>query len=138
MAKLRETPGDTPRLDFMDLTPFRTRWRFHLAYSPRLARTPTLLFDGLLKYDLERGSSTLAEFGPGQLSSEAAFVPRVGATAEDDGWLVTFGHDGRDDSSSVLVLNASDMSTAARVPLRVPIGFHGTWVPGELIGKSLV
>jgi len=171
MAKLREPPSDTPRLDFMDLTPFLTRWRFNLetgavkreklddvptefpaidagrrgerarfTYSPRLARTPTLLFEGLLKYDLERGTSSYAGFGAGQFGSEAAFVPRPGGTAEDDGWLVTFTYDAADDSSSVLVLNAQDMSRVARVPLprRVPIGFHATWVAGDLIGRGLV
>lgn len=170
MAKLREPPSDSPRLDFMDLTPFLTRWRFDLAsgavkrealddvptefpvidrrrtgerarftYSPRLARCPTLLFEGFLKYDLERGTSTYQGFGPGQFGSEGAFVPRPGAADEDDGWLVTFVYDGVNDTSSVLVLSAKDLSTVARVllPRRVPVGFHATWVPGELIGGGI-
>lgn len=170
MGKLREPPGDSPRLDFMDLTPFLTRWRFDLAtglvkreklddvptefptvdarrrgekarfsYSPRLARCPTLLFEGLLKYDLERGTSIYRGFGPGQFGSEAAFVPRKGATDEDDGWLITFVCDGRDDTSSALVLSAKDLSPVARVRLRrrVPVGFHATWVPGDRIGRGL-
>lgn len=170
MAKLREPPSDSPRLDFMDLTPFLTRWRFDLAtgavkrerlddvptefpiidanrrgararytYSPRLARTPTLLFEGFLKYDLEKGTSIYQGFGPGQFGSEGAFVPRPGATDEDDGWVVTFVYDGLNDTSSALVLNAKDLSTVARVrlPRRVPIGFHATWVPGDRIGKGI-
>ncbi len=171
MGKLREPPGDTPRLDFMDLTPFLTRWTFDLetgavtrdklddvptefpiisvkrrgsraryAYSPRLARSPTLLFEGLIKYDLERGTSSYAPFGAGRFGSEAAFVPRPGATAEDDGWLTTFVYDAADDTSSLVVLNAGDLSQAAKValPRRVPIGFHATWVPGDLLGTGLV
>lgn len=170
MAKLREPPTDTPRLDFMDLTPFMTRWRIDLAtgsvkreqlddvptefpiidaarrgtrarysYSPRLARTPTLLFEGMLKYDLEQGTSKYAPFGAGKFGSEAAFVPRPGATSEDDGWLVTFVYDGEADTSSALVLDARDLSRVARValPRRVPIGFHATWVPGDRIGAGI-
>lgn len=170
MAKLREPPSDSPRLDFMDLTPYMTSWRFDLktsavkrerhddvptefpvidvrrrgakaryTYSPRLARSPTLLFEGFLKYDLERGTSIYQGFGPGQFGSEGAFVPRPGATTEDDGWLVTFVLDANDDTSSVLVLDARDLSTVARVKLqrRVPIGFHSTWVPGELVGEGI-
>jgi carotenoid cleavage dioxygenase-like enzyme len=170
MAKLREPPGDSPRLDFMDLSPFLTRWRFDLAtgavkrekrddvptefpcidlsrrgararftYSPRLARCPTLLFEGLIKYDLSNGGSTYRGFGPGQFGSEAAFVPRPGATDEDDGWLITFVYNAIDDTSSALVLSAKDLSTVARVPLRrrVPVGFHATWVPGERVGRGL-
>jgi carotenoid cleavage dioxygenase len=170
MAKLREPPTDTPRLDFMDLTPHLTRWRFDLetgavkreklddvptefpvidvarrgtrarfAYSPRLARTPTLLFEGLLKYDLEKGTSTYAGFGEAQFGSEAAFVRRPGSSEEDDGWIVSFTYDARDDASGVVVLNARDMSRVARValPRRVPIGFHSTWVAGDLLGSGI-
>ncbi|MBK8255811.1 MAG: carotenoid oxygenase family protein [Polyangiaceae bacterium] len=170
MAKLREPPSDSPRLDFMDLTPYLTRWRFDLttgsakreqlddvptefpaidvrrrgrnaryAYSPRLARTPTLLFEGFIKYDLLRGTSIYKGFGEGQFGCEGAFVPRPGATDEDDGWVVTFTLDGFTDTSNLLVLNARDLSTAARIslPRRVPIGFHSTWVPGELLGTGI-
>lgn len=170
MAKLREPPGDSPRLDFMDLTPHLTRWRFDLAsgavkrerlddvptefptiaaslrgararytYAPRLARTPTLLFEGFMKYDLERGGSTYVGFGEGQFGCEGAFVPRPGATEEDDGWVVSFVYDAADDTSSIHVYEAKGMSRVAKValPRRVPIGFHATWVPGELLGPGL-
>ncbi|MEZ4309711.1 MAG: carotenoid oxygenase family protein [Polyangiaceae bacterium] len=170
MAKLREPPGDSPRLDFMDLTPFLTRWRFDLAtgavkreqlddaptefpvidarrlgerarysYAPRLARTPTLLFEGFMKYDLAAGTSIYRGLGDGEFASEGAFVPRAGATDEDDGWFVTFTYDGVSETSSVLVLSAKDMSTVARVklPRRVPIGFHATWVPGDKLGAGI-
>ena len=53
------------------------------------------LFTGLVKHDLERGTSTHVEFGPGRYGSESPFVPRIGAKDEDDGYLVaTFDNSG--------------------------------------------
>ena len=171
MAKLREPATDSPRLDFMDLTPYLTRWRFDLdtgavkrerlddaptefpvidvarrgrrarySYAPRLARTPTLLFEGFLKYDLEKGTSSYTAFGEGQFGSEGAFVPRPGATDEDDGWVTTFVYDASNDTSSIHIYEAKTMSRVAKVglPRRVPVGFHATWVPGDLLGPGIV
>jgi len=45
-----------------------------------------------IKYDLLTGGSQTHEFGSGRYG-EGVFVPRTGATAEDDGWLLTFVHD---------------------------------------------
>ena len=55
------------------------------------------LFDGLVKHDLHTGREVRYAFGDGVFGSETPFAPRPGATAEDDGYLVTFTTDvGRD------------------------------------------
>ena len=66
---------------------------------------------------------------------EAVAAPRDGATAEDDAWLMTLAHD-RDTDRGELVVWAADApgeEPVARVPLpvRVPFGFHGNWVPSD-------
>jgi carotenoid cleavage dioxygenase-like enzyme len=87
------------------------------------------------KYDLVTGERTLHDFGPTVSTGEPVFVPRDGATAEDDGYIVTFLFDKADQSSSFVVLDAADMSAEpiATVPLpqRVPNGFHGSWFADE-------
>ena len=51
------------------------------------------LFDGIVKLDLETGAEERYAFGDGVFGSETPMAPRVGATAEDDGYLVTFTTD---------------------------------------------
>jgi carotenoid cleavage dioxygenase len=106
-------------------------------YTARMSPDPSPVFDGVIKYDLSGGSSH-HEFGAGRYGGEAVFVPRPGAMAEDDGWLLTFVYDKGEETSELVVVNAQDMAAepVARVliPQRVPYGFHGTWVSEEQVG----
>ena len=102
------------------------------AYNPQVAREPTLLFDACIKYDLE-GPSQTHTYGPGHVGGETVFVPRPGATDQDDGWVMAFITDRREDRSELRILDARDLSVTARVqlPRRVPVGFHAHWAPVE-------
>ena len=101
-------------------------------YAAKMGNTPLPLFNGLIKYDLNSGKSQIHEYGQGRYGGEAVFAPRPGATAEDDGWLITFIHDEGLDTSELVVVNAQDITSepVARIiiPQRVPYGFHGTWI----------
>ena len=76
--------------------------------------------------------------GPGRFGGEGVFVSRPDATAEDDGWLITYVFDQTSDTSEMVVIDtlAFDDEPVARVliPKRIPYGFHGTWLPGSLLG----
>jgi len=86
----------------------------------------------ILKRDFLTGSTEVHAVDYGT-AGEFAFVPRAGATAEDDGWLMGFVTHAEGASSTFLILNAADLSgePAARieVPRRIPLGFHGTFIP---------
>ena len=86
-----------------------------------------------VKYDLATGECWEFDHGPGRGSGEPVFVPRAGGTAEDDGWLVSYVHDVAGGASELVVLDAQDFSRPAvatvTLPARVPIGFHGSWIP---------
>ena len=86
-----------------------------------------------IKYDLGDFSAKTVELGPGRQGSEAVFVADPSGSSEDDGWLLACVYDQTTDSSEVLILDASTLSEepVARVllPARVPMGFHGSWVP---------
>lgn len=86
-----------------------------------------------VKHDLVTGRREVFDHGPGRAAGEPVFVARPGSTDEDDGWLVTFVHDGNDDSAEFAVLDAQDLSRGyvaqVKLPQRVPFGFHGNWVP---------
>lgn len=88
-----------------------------------------------VKHDLHSGERQVFDHGPGRAAGEPVFVARPGSTIEDDGWLVTFVHDGTDDSAEFVVLDAQDFDRGyvarVKLPQRVPFGFHGNWVPDK-------
>jgi carotenoid cleavage dioxygenase len=126
---------DNTEFPTMDVTRLGRPTRY--AYNMRISTEPTLLFDGVVKYDTATGATDRHWFGPGRWGSEAPFAPRSADPnrAEDDGYLVSFVHDETTDRSEVVVLSASDLAAGplARVLLkqRVPIGFHACWVRGD-------
>ena len=93
------------------------------------------LFDGLVKHDLHTGSEVRYPFGEGVFGSETPFAPRPGATAEDDGYLVTFTTDVGRDLSECLVFDATDIAQGpiarVRLPERISSGTHSCWVPAD-------
>jgi carotenoid cleavage dioxygenase-like enzyme len=91
-------------------------------------------FQGLLKWDLERGAAVTAhELAPHLETGEPYFVPAAGDASEDDGYLMTFVYDWADDTSALWLLDASRLEAPpiakVKLPFRVPFGFHGMWVP---------
>ncbi|MBS2531217.1 carotenoid oxygenase family protein [Catenulispora sp. NF23] len=85
----------------------------------------------LVKLNTATGERRLFHPGRGRYAGEAVFVPALGGTAEDDGYLLTIVSDLVADASRLLVLNAQDLSTTASIhlPRRVPGGIHGSWIP---------
>ena len=77
------------------------------------------------------GTRTTHLLPSGHTCGEPVFVPGAGSRAEDDGYLVTFAHDRAAGTSYLVILDAIAMTVRAEVhlPVRVPGGFHGTWVP---------
>jgi carotenoid cleavage dioxygenase len=59
------------------------------------------------------------------------FVPRSADASEGDGWIVSLIHRRAEDVSDFVVLDALDIAAgpvaSARIPRRVPFGFHGSW-----------
>jgi carotenoid cleavage dioxygenase-like enzyme len=94
-------------------------------------------FGALIKHDLANGSAELHDFGPGRAAQEPVFVPRAEGASEDDGWIMTYVHDAGLDRSDVVILAAQDFSgeplATIQLPQRVPIGFHGSWIPDTAV-----
>ena len=95
------------------------------------------LFNGLVKHDMRTGADERFRLEPGVFCSETVMAPRVGSTAEDDGYLVTITVDVNRDRSEAIVLDAANPADGpiARVvlPQRVSSGTHATWASGEEI-----
>ncbi|MEO9223535.1 MAG: carotenoid oxygenase family protein [Acidimicrobiales bacterium] len=85
----------------------------------------------LLRHDMETGTATAREFGPGRLPGEFVFVPTGDDASEGDGVLMGYVYDQASDKSDLVMLDAGSLETVAEVhlPARVPYGFHGNWMP---------
>ncbi|MEM1169552.1 MAG: carotenoid oxygenase family protein [Cyanobacteria bacterium P01_H01_bin.35] len=111
--------------------------KMRYVYASRVAgyMKPKPLFDGIIKYDLEKDSTQTHELGRGRFCGEITFAPRPGGIAEDDGWLLTFVWDAVAKQAELLVVDAQDVTGKAiarvLIPERVPYGFHVTWLSSE-------
>ena len=107
------------------------------SYNVSIPNADTLRFDGIYKYDLFSGACESYKFAKGVFGSEPAFAQRVGATGEDDGYIVSFTINESSGKSEVEILDARNIAAGpiGRVilPCRVPAGFHATWAPGAQI-----
>jgi carotenoid cleavage dioxygenase len=95
------------------------------------------LFNGLIRYDHQSGTQQRYSFPKGVYASESPMAPRVGATAEDDGYLVTFVSDLPNDRSECQVFDARDVGRGPiarlRLPERICSGTHACWAPGSAL-----
>ena len=97
----------------------------------RLGRPSRYLYavggDTVVKYDTEAGTSAARDAAG--VPGEAVYVPRQGARAEDDGWLMSIVTDKDGGGSRLEVVEAStlELTASVRLPRRVPLGFHGHW-----------
>lgn len=87
----------------------------------------------IIKHDLVSGRREAVSFGASRSTAEAVFVADPDRSDEDGGWLLSFVYDATTDTSVLAVVDAQDVAAGpvATVELgtRVPMGFHGTWVP---------
>ncbi len=111
--------------------------KYRYAYSA-IPEPGWFLFRGLVKHDLETGTSQSIEFGEGRFGSEAPFAPRIGAVDEDDGYIVSFVADVNSDRSECILIDAKDFAAGpvCRIilPERICSGTHSTWASGNDIG----
>lgn len=89
----------------------------------------------LVRIDGATGDATTIDLGPGRLSGEWVMVPRTPDSPQDDGWLLSLVHNLATDRTELVVLSAADPGggavAAVQLPRRVPLGFHGNWVPAD-------
>ena len=93
---------------------------------------------GIVKHDHDRGTSEVQTFGGTGHAGEPVFVAEPDATSEDDGWVLALVFDDSTATSSLYVLDATDLAgkpvAVVELPQRVPFGFHGSWIPDPASG----
>ncbi|OLE20272.1 MAG: carotenoid oxygenase [Catenulispora sp. 13_1_20CM_3_70_7] len=87
----------------------------------------------LLKHDLAAGTVEAHGLPREAMAGEALFVPAAADAAEDDGYVLAFVHDPERGAADLVILAAQDFAgePVARIhlPARIPLGFHGNWLP---------
>jgi all-trans-8'-apo-beta-carotenal 15,15'-oxygenase len=81
------------------------------------------------KLDLQSGERRVWSAAPRGFVSEPVMVPRPGAKAEDDGWVLVLVWNGARGATDLVILQADDLSEQAvlELPLAIPYGLHGSW-----------
>ncbi len=89
------------------------------------------------KLDLISGERRVWSAAPRGFVSEPVMVPRPAPAgglepAEDEGWVLTLIWNGARGASDLVILDAASMAELAVVelPLAIPYGLHGSFVPG--------
>ncbi len=123
-------PQEFPRLDER-LTGKPYRYAYTITLGDGRPAAPGAL-SGVIKHDLETGTRTTHDFGPGCIPGEFVFVPRGPDAVEDDGWLMGLVVDIKRNGTDLVLLDARDITAApvasVALPQRVPLGFHGNWI----------
>ena len=87
----------------------------------------------LYKHDVRSRRTEVHDFCPGHACMEPVFVPRSGATGEDDGYVMAYVFNAQRNASDIVILSAQDFGAeplaVVELPVRVPFGFHGDWIP---------
>ena len=125
---LDDLAGEFPRFDERRAgLGYRHGWFAGISRSGASA----IRFDTLSHIDLASGRRTDHVFEAGDSPGEPVFVPRSADAAEGDGWLVSVVYRGNEDRSDFAVFDAQDVAAGpiglAKLPRRVPFGFHGNW-----------
>lgn len=113
--------------------------RYHYGITAGADRIASHSPEALLKFDARTGVSTTRAPALRHTPSEAVFVPRPAtsepAAAEDDGWLVHFDFDEDAGTSDLVILDARHFTdtplAVVHLPVKVPFGFHSSWIPGS-------
>lgn len=98
--------------------------------------------NGVIKFDLELNKTYTYHYGENRYGGEVHFAPRTNAEQEDDGYLVVFVQDMKEDRSECVILNAQAIEegpiASIVLPERIQTGTHACWVEGERLRNELV
>ena len=129
-----EIPLDDRPFDFPRVADHLVGLPNRYVYGSMLATQGASSTNGLIRYDLDSGGSQRLELSGKEAAEPVPVAGPAGASGdEDDGWILSYVYDQADDSSELWVLDAAviEAGPVARVsmPQRVPMGFHGSWLP---------
>ena len=123
-----DMPGEFPRFDER-----RAGLAYRHGWFAAQTRNPGgMKFDALAHVDVKTGARRLHVLPEGDGIGEPVFVPRTPDATEGDGYLLAVAYLGQENKGELQVFDALDIAAGpiarAKVPRRVPYGFHGNWM----------
>jgi len=140
---ISEAPVDDLAIEFPRVREDRTGLRNRFGYAAATRDDGTVVGAGLVRYDFETGAREIFDGAGKWMPSEAVFVPAAGGgtadgASEGDGWLLAYLHDRDGGASELAIFDATRFGKGpiarVRLPQRVPLGFHGSWIADGEIG----
>ncbi len=129
--QLDDTAVEFPRID--DTVAGR---RHRYGYCQSLDVQDTRWTTGLVKYDLQRDASEVFDPGAHRSAGEPVFVRAADGGGEDEGWVLSVVYDATRDASDLVILDGTSFAgppvATVELPVRVPFGFHGSWLPSTV------
>jgi len=126
--QLDDLAGEFPRYDER----FTFRPNRHGWFGGQMRKPGDIRTDSLAHIDLITGKRTDYVLPEGDAVSEPVFTPRSADAPEGDGWITAVAYRAAEDRSEFMVFEAQDVAAgpiaSAKLPRRVPFGFHGNWV----------
>lgn len=118
--------------EFPSLHPDRIGRPYRYLYSGAAAQPQgNAPLQAVIKLDLDTGDRQLYNLAPRGFAGEPIFVPRPGATTEDDGWILVLVYEADHHRSSLHILDARDIAAGAiaklNLPYHIPYGLHGSF-----------
>ncbi len=133
-GSVTETPLDDLPFDFPRVADHLVGLPNRYVYGSMFAADGASSTNGLVRYDVVSGASQRLPL-EGKEAAEPVPVAGPDGTSgdEDDGWILSYVYDKAEDSSELWVLDAASIESGpvATIPMpqRVPMGFHGSWLP---------
>ncbi len=128
---VKETQLDDRSVEFPRVCDTRVGLPYRYGYTAAFAGGMPYA-EGIMKYDMVNHRSDYHDLKGGQ-GSEPVFVKNPAGSSEDDGWVLAYVYQPEINRSEVVIVDAQhmDQDPVARIhlPVRVPAGFHGNWVP---------
>ncbi|HEV2362827.1 MAG TPA: carotenoid oxygenase family protein [Caulobacteraceae bacterium] len=121
--------GEFPRFDERHAgLGYRHGW-----FAANTRESGPVAFNAIAHVDLKTGARKVFQLPAGDVAGEPIFVPRTESADEGDGYLLALVYRGDEDRSDFLVFDALGIEAGpiatAKLPRRVPFGFHGNWRP---------
>ena len=130
-ARIDDRDSEFPRFDERRTgRSYRHGW-----FAADLRNTQSVKFNAIAYVDAVSGKQSAYELSGGDMTSEPVFTPRSATAEEGDGWVTAVVWRAAENRSDLLVFNALDLAAGpiatAKMPRRVPFGFHGNWVAAQ-------
>lgn len=101
---------------------------YQYAYMTLLTTPDDLYLNAIQKLNVQTGDIKIWK-KDSYYCEEPVFIPKENSTVEDDGILMFIAHQGREDKSSLMILDANSMHQMAEItlPFHMPMGIHSNF-----------